>query len=503
MKIVELRKLEKILQGLKSEGKKIVLCHGCFDLIHPGHIKHFRSAKKMGNILVVTITPDRFVNKGSHRPAFAEDLRVEVVAALSVVDYVAVNNWPTAIDTIKLLKPDIYVKGSEYKDYKKDVTGNIKLEEDAVRSVGGEIAFTSDIIFSSSKLINRHFSKSTDEQNKFLEKLKDKYTFNEITGYIDSLTKLRVLLVGEVIIDEYVFCNTIGKSGKEPILVNQKLDMEKYAGGILAIANHVADFCKEAKIISYLGERDSHEQFIKGNLEPNVELDYIPKSNSPTILKTRFIDSYTRTKTFGVYDLNDKLLEGENEEQFYSKLEGCIKDYDVIVVADYGHGLITPKIVNLLESESKYLAVNTQLNASNIGYHTISKYKQSNYVCIHEGELRHDYRNRTETVELLTKELSLRVKSDVIVITRGKSGSLAYQNNNYISCPTYTTEVVDRLGAGDTLLAITSLCFAVGIPADLTLFIGNLAAAEMVSSIGTGIKLKKMDLLKSIDSLLK
>ena len=503
MKTFDLETLSQKLKNLRSEGKVIVLCHGCFDLLHPGHIKHFRSAKEMGDILIVTITPDRFVHKGPHRPVFNEDLRVDAIASLGVVDYVAVNKWSTAIETIKLLKPDVYVKGLEYKDHKRDLTGNIKLEEDAIISVGGKIAFTSDITFSSSKLINKYFSKLTDEQDQFLAKLKNKYTLEEITEYIDNLTKLKVLLVGEVIIDEYVFCNTIGKSGKEPMLVNKKLYIEKYAGGILAVGNHVADFCKEAKIISYLGDRDSYEQFIKESLSPNIELDYVTKSNSPTIMKTRYIDSYTKMKTFGVYDLNDELLKGPEEEQFYSKLEDSIKDYDVVIVADYGHGLITPKIVGLLEEKSKYLAVNTQLNASNIGYHTISKYKHSNYVCIHEGELRHDYRNRTETVELLAKELSVRLNSDVIVITRGIFGSLAYENNNYTGCPTYTTEAVDRLGAGDALLAVTSLCFAVGIPADLTLFIGNLVASEMVASVGTGIKLKKLDLLKSIESLLK
>ena len=199
---------------LKSQGKKIILCHGVFDLLHIGHIKYFKEAKSMGGVLVVTITPDRFVNKGPGRPVFSEKHRVEAITALDVVDYVSINEWPTAIETIKILKPDLYVKGPDYKDYKEDVTGNIQLEEEAVKSAGGEIAFTSGITFSSSSLINQRISHMTDEQKKFLDKLKERYTFNEITKYIDRLQNLKVLLVGEVIIDEYVFCNTIGKSGK-------------------------------------------------------------------------------------------------------------------------------------------------------------------------------------------------------------------------------------------------------------------------------------------------
>ena len=457
----------------------------------------------MGDVLVVTITPDRYVNKGPGRPAFNEKLRAEAIAALNIVDYVAINEWPTAIKTIKLLKPDLYVKGPDYKDYKQDVTGNIQLEEDAVKSIGGKIAFTSDITFSSSSLINERISLLSEDQKKFINKLKSGYSFKKITEYINRLIKLRVLLIGEVIIDEYVFCDTIGKSGKEPVLVNQKINAEKYAGGILAVANQVSGFCKEGRILSYLGDRDDQNQFIKENLTSNIDMDYVIKSNSPTILKTRFIDNYTKTKTLGVYDINDNLLNKKEETELCVKLEDRISEYDVVIVMDYGHGLITPKTVKLLEDKSNYLAVNTQINSFNIGYHTISKYKKVNYVCVHEGELRHDYRNRNDSVEHLIRNLSNRIKSDFILVTQGTKGSLAFDNIDYVSCPSYANVVVDRIGAGDTLIAITSLCFAAGIPKDLTLFIGNLAAAEMVASIGTGMRLNKTSLLKNIESLLK
>ena len=377
------------------------------------------------------------------------------------------------------------------------------MEEDAVKSVGGEIAFTSGITFSSSSLINERISPLSEDQKKFINKLKKKYSFNKITEYIDKLLKLKVLLIGEVIIDEYIFCDTIGKSGKEPVLINQKISTEKYSGGIMSVANQVSDFCKEVKILSYLGDRDDQNQFIKENLKSNIDIDYVIKSNSPTILKTRFIDNYTNIKTLGVYDINDNLLNKKEETELCLKIEDCIREYDVVVVADYGHGLITPKIVNLLEDKSNFLAVNTQINSFNIGYHTISKYKKANYVCVHEGELRHDYRNRSDNIDHLIRNLFVRIRSDFILVTQGVKGSLAFANGNFTSCPAFATEVVDRIGAGDTLLAITSLCFAAGIPKDLTLFIGNLAAAEMVASIGTGMKLNKINLLKSIESLLK
>ena len=147
-----------------------------------------------------------------------------------------------------------------------------------------------------------------------------------------------------------------------------------------------------------------------------------------------------------VYDINDDLLNKHEEAEFCSKLEECIGDYDVVTVVDYGHGLITSKIVNILEEKSHYLNVNAQLNSFNMGYHTISRYKNVNYVCVHEGELRHDYRNRSDTVEHLVKRLSNRVKSNVIVVTQGTKGSLAFDNNEFITCPAFATNIVDRIG---------------------------------------------------------
>ena len=127
-KILDLEKLALRIKDFKSKGKTVVLCHGVFDLLHVGHIRHFTEAKKMGDVLVVTLTPDQYVNKGPHRPAFTQNLRAEVIASLDVVDFVAINKWPNAVDTIRLLKPSLYVKGPDYKEASKDVSGGPRRE---------------------------------------------------------------------------------------------------------------------------------------------------------------------------------------------------------------------------------------------------------------------------------------------------------------------------------------------------------------------------------------
>ncbi|MBA3064876.1 adenylyltransferase/cytidyltransferase family protein [bacterium] len=160
-KILKIEKLAKLLEGIKADGKKVVLCHGCFDLMHPGHIKHFQAAKKMGDILVVTVTPDKFVRKqkGENRPVFNEKLRAESVAALECVDFAAINKWPDPVKTIKLLKPDIYVKGQEYERDKVKI-GELQKDLKAVESAGGTMAFTHEKVYSSTELLEKHFIKN-------------------------------------------------------------------------------------------------------------------------------------------------------------------------------------------------------------------------------------------------------------------------------------------------------------------------------------------------------
>ncbi len=140
----------------KQMGRKIVHCHGCFDLMHPGHIKYFQSAKKMGDILVVTVTPDEYVDKGPGRPVFDQQLRAECIAALECVDYVAINKWITAEKTLRLLRPHVYVKGQEFETLE-DKTGKIQRECIVVQEIGSEMRFTHEIVFSSTKLINQYF----------------------------------------------------------------------------------------------------------------------------------------------------------------------------------------------------------------------------------------------------------------------------------------------------------------------------------------------------------
>ena len=160
--------LAKIVNDLKKKGKKVVLCHGVFDIVHLGHIRHFNQAKKQGDVLIASVTQDKYVKRGPGRPYFTDRLRAETLASLAMTDYVSIVDAPTATEFIRKVRPDIYAKGPDYKAKDKDVTGKIFDEEEAIKSVGGRLFLTDDITFSSSKLINDYLDAYPPRTVKYL-----------------------------------------------------------------------------------------------------------------------------------------------------------------------------------------------------------------------------------------------------------------------------------------------------------------------------------------------
>ncbi len=156
--------LAETCRRLRSEGKTIAHCHGAFDLLHLGHIRHLQAARAMADVLVVTLTEDRFIYKGPGRPAFNERLRAETLAAIRGVDHVATAPWPTAVEVIERLKPDLYVKGQDYRDPAKNATGAIAEERRAVERFGGKLAFTDEMQFSSTRLLNEWVNRRIETQ---------------------------------------------------------------------------------------------------------------------------------------------------------------------------------------------------------------------------------------------------------------------------------------------------------------------------------------------------
>ena len=503
-KLLNLEKLKKKIIREKNKGKKIVHCHGVFDLIHVGHIKHFKSAKENGDFLLVSITSDQFVNKGPGRPVFNQNLRSEVISSLECVDAVFINNFPTPINLINSVKPNIYYKGPDYKDIHKDRTKNIIKEVKSIKKVGGKVMFSKDMTFSSSNILNNHSDLYSHSQKKFIKNISKKYNNDFIIKEFEKIKKLKVLLIGETIIDQYIFGEVLGKSGKEPHLVMQQETKEQYLGGAAAIANHLSSFCRQIYFSTLIGNNKDFFPFIKKTLRKNIISNFIYKDESPTILKTRFIDKITNNKLLGVYNINEKKLSIKLEKKLQKFIKKKSKDVDLILISDYGHGLISHETAKTLLLQKKPICLNAQVNASNKGYHSLRKYKKIDTLIINENELRHEMRDKTSQIEILAKNLSKIHSIKILVVTRGKSGAFILKNRiKVIHCPAFANEVVDKVGAGDAMLALISLCLKVNMPEDLALFIGSLAGATAVENIGNSKFINKNELLRQAEYSIK
>ncbi|MBI2495885.1 MAG: adenylyltransferase/cytidyltransferase family protein [Candidatus Omnitrophica bacterium] len=492
------------MTGLKAQGQRVVHCHGVFDLLHVGHIRHFEMAKREGDVLVVTVTPDAFVNKGPGRPLFNQHLRAESLAALECVAYVAINEWPTAVETIRLLRPDVYAKGKEYADATQDVTGKIREETQAVQDVGGRICFTDDITFSSSQLINDGFSVFPPKTAQWLRSFKQRYSVGDVTEALDRTTTLKALVVGEAIIDEYVFCDGLGKSSKDPVLAFQYRSTETFAGGSLAVANHLAGFCREVSLITALGASDRSEEFVRQALRSNVQSHFVTWHGAPTIHKRRFVDTHTSARMFELYLMVDEPLARATQADILRALRREVDRYDVVIVADYGHGMLTPPVIKLLCDRARFLAVNTQANAGNRGFNTISRYPRADYVCLAGHEVALETRLRHADQRELILEVTKRITCPRFTVTQGRDGTIHYESGvGFTEVPALATKVIDRVGAGDAVLAVTSLLVAQGIPWEIVGFVGNVAGAQMVAELGNQVTIDRVSMTKGAVALMK
>lgn len=503
-KVFSFQSLQEQARGIRSNGKKLVLCHGVFDLLHPGHLRHLQQAKKLGDLLMVTVTADRFVSKGPGRPVFPESLRAESLAALSSVDYVAVYHGPTAVPIIHALEPHVYVKGQDYKNLEQDITGNILAEKNAVESHGGSLIHTEEITFSSSSLINNYFDIFPPATQAYLKEFKQKYSAEEIIQQVQELRNMKVLVVGEAIIDEYCYTSPMGLTGKSGNIMATKFNsIEQFPGGSLAIANHLSGFVDHVSLLTGLGKKDRHEPFIRSRLNSNIQLLFHYYPEAPTLVKRRFVDGMMN-KLFELYLYDEEPLSKQNESELVDWIEHNAKDYDLVIVPDYGNGFISDTMVQSLCANARFLAVNTQINSGNRGHHIITRYPKVDFVSINEPELRLAAHNRYDPLEEVAAHICNVVKAKQFAVTMGTEGAMILDNaqTKYHS-PALSTKVVDRIGAGDAFLSFASLGVGGGMSSELSLFLGSAAAALDVQIICNRDPISQISLFKYITTLLK
>ena len=503
-KIIELDDLSKKISKIKKKNRKIVLCHGAFDVLHVGHFRHFKKAKSLGDILVVNLTKDKFISKGPGRPVFKLSERLEALSSLKYIDFITFNNMPNAIDVIKKIKPNYYCKGEDYLKQENDTTKQIKKEQQAVEKYGGQLLITKEGKFSSSKISNSYNLSISKDQSKIIKSIKKRFSLSDILEILNRIEKEKILVIGEIILDKYIFVEAIGKSGKDPILMFEEKYQESYLGGSAAVTNHLADFSKNIQLFSFIGKKNNDEvNFIKSNLKKNIKLIPLFKKKSSNLIKKKYIDYVSKSKIIGFYSFRQFENKFFEEKKINIFLKKNINKSDITLITDYGHGILSDKSAKIVSDKKNFVYLNAQINAGNIANHSIKKYNNLECVVINESELRHEMRDSQSKIKVLIKKISIAQNLKYVCVTMGANGSILFnkKKNSFFECKAFADRVIDRIGAGDSMLAILSCVLKVSKDEELALLLGSLASAQQVANFGNSFYVSKNQLVKVLQHL--
>ncbi len=507
-KLIDFNQARGFFESLRQSGKTIVQCHGTFDLIHPGHIVHFQEARRHGDVLVVTITAEKFVNKGPGRPYFNDEFRALSLVALTCVDYVVIIPHVAAVEAIECVRPHVYCKGTEYNDQSNDVTGNIANDVETVKRFGGRMEYVGSVTFSSTQLINQHLSGKSETLKSFLKKLAEDYPPDAFRESVESLSDLNILVIGDVIIDRYTTVAVQGLTSKNRVISTRFINDELQVGGSLAVYRHIREFVGKIKLLSIVGTEPWVDGFLSQHL-PQESDALLRDANFTTIVKQRFVEPANEGKELSkLFSINylDKYEESPSRDaRIIETLSKTIHEYDAVVVMDFGHGLLGEKLRDFLQDKAKFFVLNCQTNSNNYGFNIIDKrYRRANAFCVDEKEMQLACGNRLMEPEYEFRKLKQKLDTQYAWLTRGSASSFAIgKNEQIIQCEAFEKNVLDTVGAGDAFLSLCSLFAIKNYPTDLTLFAGQLAGAHAVKIIGNRDHIHKANILKSGMSLLK
>ena len=497
----------EVFSRLKTEGKKLVQCHGTFDLIHPGHITHFEEAKALGDVLVVTVTGEKYVNKGPGRPYFNDQMRAKSISALECVDYVVVIPFAAAVEAIECVKPCVYCKGKEYEAPENDVTGNIYDDVRTVEKHGGKIHYVGSVVFSSTRLINNHFDVHSGDVKRFCQRLSKEYGPDRFRQVVESFQDVKVLVVGDIIFDRYTTVDVQGLTSKNRILSGRYTDESTQAGGALASIKHVLSFAPNSKLISIVGSEPWVEKELQQHLPKHSDL-VVRSSHFTTVLKQRFVEpqkpGIELSKLFSVNYLDENHPNGEIEAAILKRIEAEIDLVDVVLVMDFGHGVMSEKIREFVQKRAKFLALNCQTNSNNHGFNIINRqYQRADSFTLDNAEItlacgKQDFDHEDELNALKSK-----FSSKYAWLTRGDIETIGIKTDEPpCKLPPLKHHVVDTIGAGDAFCAVSSLAAACGLPIQLATFMGQIAGGQAVEWVGNSKHLEVDRFLKSGMSML-
>lgn len=476
----------------------MVQCHGCFDIVHPGHIRHLRQARSYGDILLVTITGDGAFTKRNGTPLIPQELRAEALAELDCVDWVLIDNNPTAADLLEQVRPDVYVKGKEYEH---NADARFAQERQTVEQHGGRVVFSSgDVVFSSTALIGQ-LEQSVDPYHARLRQLlgREELDGARLTSLISRFKGKRVLVVGETIIDQYVLCDQPEVASESPVMTLRPLERRSYDGGAAVIARHLAAMGAHPTLVTGLPHAAQSEALKRRLDAEGIDVLSVPiECQLPE--KQRFLVG--TQKVMKLNNLEPITLDAAVQDELIALAADAASGFDAAIIADFGNGLlsgyITERLCPLLRKRVNILA--GDISGRRAGLRSL---KEMDLLCPSESEVREAYRNFTDSIPAVAAQLIDDTGARAALLTMGADGLIAFEPLSAAPAPAaagtdsaYATRLrsehvpamagfaVDPLGCGDALLSAATLALTAGGGILEAAFLGSLSAAAEAQRLG-------------------
>ena len=498
----KIKTIEEILEAIGSRPRenKVIMCHGTFDVVHPGHIRHMLYAKTKADILIASLTADKHITKGSMRPYVPEDLRAINLAALEMVDYVVIDNDPTPLKNLASLQPDFFAKGYEYTAGA--VHPKTQDEINMLDSYGGEMIFTpGDIVYSSSALIE--LAPPSIAIEKLLTLMEgERVSFRDLRDALASLQGVKVHVVGDTIVDSYTYCSMIGGMTKTPTMSVRFEKRVDYTGGAAVVAKHLRAAGAEVVFSTVLGD-DSYKNFVLDDLvESGVTCLPIIDETRPTTNKNAIVaETYRLLKV-------DTLDNRSISDKIASRLKDQIANTQAqaVVFSDFRHGIFNRATIPTLTAaipHEAYKVADSQV-ASRWG--NILEFEGFDLITPNERAARFALGDQDSVVRPLAAELYRRSGCKTLLLKCGSRGVIVYRSveledyRAFFVVETFAQKVVDAVGAGDALLAYTTLAMVATNNEVIASILGNMAAGVECEHEGNWL-VTPDQVLKKIDDI--
>ncbi|MCX7177192.1 MAG: PfkB family carbohydrate kinase [Proteobacteria bacterium] len=460
---------------------RVVFVSGNFNVLHPGHLRLLRFARDCGDRLIVGVNTDRLAGNGAHVP---EQLRLEGVQSNSWVDEAFLMNEAVA-DVIGRLRPDIVVKGKEHES-------RFNPELQALERYGGQLLFSSgETVFSSVDLLRKEFAETDYRSISLPHDYLERHNIGKarLEALLQQFASIKVCVVGDLIVDEYITCEPLGMSQEDPTIVVSPVDSTRFVGGAGIVAAHAAGLGAKAHFVSVSGA-DASREFSQAHLAAaGVQASLLADDSRPTTLKQRF---RCKGKTLlRVSHLHQGAISTQLQARFMEYIEEASQSANLLVFSDFNYGCLpqamVEKIIPMAKARGLMLAADSQ-SSSQVG--DISRFKNMDLLTPTEREARISTRNREDGLVVLAEALRQQSSARNILLKLGEEGLMIHAGNG--TSPDWLTDRIGSLnsapkdvaGAGDSLLIASALALACGGTIWEAACLGSLAAAVQVGRVG-------------------